>query len=198
MFEDSEPKCKVVPSPLTKLHSMKYFSIGLEDRIETELLAVSTEDGRIIFYSTKVKANSGSSILEATILGQLGGKAVSHSGRIKEFQIIPLRDTHIWKNSHLVITCSSDGTVKLWLLDEKVLSNCTPYQNIVSRQEDKGTKSVPQIGKLIGVYETGSRITCMAAFIMREPKKGGEDLSVPDSIEKDENDTTESDSDFNY
>ncbi|KAF4625193.1 hypothetical protein G7Y89_g12974 [Cudoniella acicularis] len=54
---DSKPKCKVVPQTRekgqrwTKIHQLCYLQVDEEEDIQ--VLAVSTEDGRILFYSTR-------------------------------------------------------------------------------------------------------------------------------------------------
>ena len=45
---DSRPKLRISPSPISKVHQIQY--ITLHDDIHA--LALSTEDGRIMFHST--------------------------------------------------------------------------------------------------------------------------------------------------
>lgn len=95
-----------------------------------ELLAVSTEDGRILFYSTKSKPQSQSTagsnkddtkspIPEAQLIAQLGGKNHGQSSRIKDFEVLPVK-AQGWNNNKtfLIVTAGSDGAVKLWMLNE--------------------------------------------------------------------------------
>ncbi|RYP06894.1 hypothetical protein DL765_009317 [Monosporascus sp. GIB2] len=48
---DSRPKCRVMPDHRSKVHEVCYVATGGEG--DASLLAVSTEDGRIMFFSTK-------------------------------------------------------------------------------------------------------------------------------------------------
>ncbi|KAI9873875.1 MAG: p21-activated protein kinase-interacting protein 1-like protein, partial [Pleopsidium flavum] len=94
---DSKPKCRILPSPLTKIHQVRYVTIAPEDKIFVDVLALSTEDGRIIFYSTTVGLDSvpdgkGSKvpIPKCRALGQLGGKIAGLPVRVKDFEFLHL------------------------------------------------------------------------------------------------------------
>jgi protein MAK11 len=168
--QDSAPKCKLLPSPRSKLHRIKYVNFNQGNEGADELLAVSTEDGRIIFYSTKqLKSSepddSESPIPDAEIRAQLGGKALGLSGRVKDFEVLSLADFEPWKDQFVIVTCGSDGAVRLWLLrrDEIAKPKSEP-PNGNAENEPR------QIGKLLSTYETGNRITCMVAFAMQKPQ----------------------------
>jgi protein MAK11 len=76
---DSKPKCKVVPEPRSKIHQLFYTEM---DETDTQLLAVSAEDGRVLFYSTRqadlITASSENGkevpLPSARLVAQLGGK----------------------------------------------------------------------------------------------------------------------------
>jgi protein MAK11 len=60
--------------------------------------------------------------------------------------------------SFLLVTGSSDGTVRFWALDVAEL-----------KAEDAGMAqgfTALQVGRLLGLYTTGTRITCLKAFPM--------------------------------
>lgn len=206
--EDSKPRCKILPQPLTKLHQISYLSIpnGSEDKPTTTILAVSTEDGRILFYNTDNLADpvtssstngnnpaSATPTSEATLQGQLGGKTVGITGRIKDFEALKVTSqTESLSSSGdsflIVVTASSDGTIRMFSLTS---------QDLGSRVEEG--QAAPQVGTLMGAYETGSRVTCLKAFVMLPAINPGED-GVDDEFEgfdqsSEEESESESDSD---
>ena len=116
------------------------------------------------------------------VVGQLGGAAAGTAGRIKDFEILklPARETN---GNLILVTASSDGVVRLWTMDGKDLSLGRRIANNilddingklpisksnVTDMNGSGPKKVglQQSGRLLGVYETGNRITCLKAFIM--------------------------------
>jgi protein MAK11 len=190
--EDSKPKCRLLPQPLTKVHQMCYRRFGSNTEGTNDLLAVSTEDGRILFYSTvtlKQQKDSNNlsnktAIPDATLIARLRGKDAGVTGRIKDFDIIDLPSPTEYEPTSFIVTASSDGSVRIWQFTLDDIVGKTPGR------ESQGT--ITQIGKLIGTYETGSRITCLKAFLMRSsgPEEGlsefegltdnGEDISSSD------------------
>ncbi|PGH15858.1 hypothetical protein AJ80_05389 [Polytolypa hystricis UAMH7299] len=197
---DSVPRCRVVPSPLSKLHQIKYVDAGSSGDGEDELLAASTEDGRIIFYSTKkpVKASDGSDIPLAQVRAQMGGREHGQSSRIKDFEVLSLSSTQGWKDSLLIVTSASDGGIKVWLLSKRELlitTKSSKEKGDTAKSEDgsqPAASDVPQVGKVLGTYETGNRITCMTSFVMLEPRA---DLDLEESEESEANDVPSESSD---
>lgn len=166
--QDSVPVCRALPSPRSKLHQIKYINLDPSSDDGDELLAASTEDGRIIFYSTKklrkAEDDEESSIPYAEAVAQLGGKQSGLPGRVKDFEILSLRDElKTNKNDFLVVTGSSDGTVRVWLLGGKDLKETTDSKS-------GNGSNTRQVGKLLNTYETGNRITCLKAFVMLPPE----------------------------
>ncbi|KAI6983650.1 WD40 repeat-like protein, partial [Hortaea werneckii] len=104
---DSKPKAVVKPFPPTKLHQLRM--VKLE---EQELLAASTEDGRILFYRINEDHSEASEekLPACPCVAQLGGREAGVSGRIKDFEIISSKDTH--SAVAVVITASSDGAIR--------------------------------------------------------------------------------------
>ncbi|KAK5045283.1 hypothetical protein LTR84_009389 [Exophiala bonariae] len=189
--EDSKPRCKILPQPLTKLHQISYLSIpnGSKDQPMTTILAVSTEDGRISFYNTdklavpeaspstngKVSAPA-TTIPDAILQGELGGKAGGISGRIKDFEALTAASqTDSSPSSRgsglIVVTASSDGTIRVFSLMSQDLEATI-----------EAGQPAPQVGTLVGSYETGSRVTCLKAFVMLPATKTGDD-EVDDDFE---------------
>ncbi|KIW71906.1 hypothetical protein, variant [Phialophora macrospora] len=171
--EDSKPKCNVLPMPLTKLHQMCYVSLAPEGQEEMSLLAVSTEDGRILFYETdKISSTNGTHkdqadllVPGATLIATVGGRAAGIKTRIKDFEILFVRPAASEMNVMLIITASSDGTIRIISVPLSDLSD--------AREQKQGPD--PQLGTVIGAYETSNRITCLKAFVML-PAKGDVEL----------------------
>ena len=154
---DCKPKCKVVPEPRTKIHQLCYMLVGQGDD-DTQILAVSTDDGRILFYSTRPADLVPSPTVEgkeatlpsAKLVAQLGGKAIGLSGRIKDFTVLNIGDGA--SKHSIIVAGGSDGAVRIWKLSPS---------DLASHQEN-----VKQIGSLLGTCETNNRITCLKAFVM--------------------------------
>ena len=169
------------------------------------VLACTTEDGRVMFYDTAApgarkhadaksdtaKENGTEEEKSAVLLGQLGGRAAGVAGRIKDFKILDMTGTDMpsWTNDLLIATASSDGVVRVWGLNRQEL----PVPEVKPQDEDEaqngaekgtmtanlnGTATVErQIGKLLGLYETGHRITCLEAFVMSASTTTAEDVA---------------------
>ncbi|MCJ1471841.1 hypothetical protein MMC13_000482 [Lambiella insularis] len=187
---DSKPKCRVMPSPITKIHQIRYVFPEVNDGQISDLLAVSTEDGRIVFYSTSVTktleedSNRGSSIPMCVPIGQLGGKNTASTVRIKDFEILASAGQNESDPKACVITASSDGSIRIWNLartdfktnvqDTNGTSEHLQSEKPPSNGHSKDTNGLqeggtPQCGTLLGTYETGNRITCLKAFTMLNP-----------------------------
>ncbi|KAL3429502.1 WD40-repeat-containing domain protein [Aspergillus tetrazonus] len=185
---DSTPICRVFPGPRSKLHEIKYTSVG-----DDELFAVSTEDGRVIFYSTRNvrKADDGddSSIPYAEPVAQVGGKSQGYSGRVKSFEMLNLKgQPGINDDDFAVVTANSEGVVRVWQLLGAQLRNA-----IAKKSSD--TKDI-QVGKLLSSYETGNRITCLKAFVMVPSEESNpEDFESSDGESEDVSSSEESDAD---
>ena len=141
-------------------------------------LLVGTEDGRILCYDTSATAPSEHAepkteeMASSKLLAQIGGPAAGITGRIKDFEVLPYSATE--KSKFLVVAGSSDGTVRIWLIDAAELQT--------GAQEAKGSGfTANQIGRLIGTYSTGTRITCLKAYPMTG--KPDEEEIVEEKIE---------------
>jgi protein MAK11 len=158
---DCKVRCVVkAPGRRSKVHNIAYVNTGKEDE---QVLAVSTEDGRVLFFSTaaadckapepaKEGARDAPTIPVAKCVAQLGGKEAGVSNRIKDFSFLPVDPSDAGR--YAVVTGCSDGAVKVWALD---------MQDVLS----EGTEGeVRQVGALLGSYETGNRVTCLEGFVM--------------------------------
>merc|ERR1711964_181058 len=134
---DSKPKCKVAPEPRTKIHELCYIQADEEEDIQ--VLATSTEDGRILFYSTRpadlvtAEAVEGKDapLPSAKLIAQLGGKGVGLSGRIKDFTVLNVGEGV--SKEFIVVAGGSDGALRLWRLAPKI------WQRIVERSSRLGS-----------------------------------------------------------
>ncbi|KAL4808994.1 60S ribosome biogenesis protein Mak11 [Aspergillus unguis] len=183
---DSTPICRIFPGPRSKLHEIKYVSMGSED--SDELVAVSTEDGRVIFYSAtktrKPDEGDDSSIPYAEPVAQLGGKSQGFAGRVKDFALLSLKgQPGVKGDDFAVVTANSEGVVRVWWLPGIKLN----------AKQSSDAKDI-QVGKLLNSYETGNRITCLKAFVMmpaEEPTP--EDFESFDEESEEEQSSEESD-----
>ncbi|KAL9104083.1 MAG: hypothetical protein Q9163_000935 [Psora crenata] len=178
---DSKPKCLILPSPKTKVHQMKYLTLKPNGAEPYEVLSLSTEDGRMMFYSTKYTVEKGvveshreSSIPVCEPLGLLGGPTEGLTGRIKDFEILSV--PHL--TNPLIVTGSSDGAIRLWLVNAveiaRQVSSPRSTGALVNGHSDPDVstarkRNLKQVGHLLSTYETGNRITCLKAFVMSGP-----------------------------
>lgn len=167
-----------------------------------DILAISTEDGRVLFYDTTeiveiqhTESNIKAEIPVVEAICQLGGSAEGLTGRVKDFEILKLPGPE----DYAIITGSSDGAVRLWtvreseLVDDSSMSKNLNGEASIPASTDDGkangnVSKLPatrQVGSLLGTYEAGNRITCLKAFVMSE----SESLIKPNGG-SDENDTT--------
>jgi protein MAK11 len=152
-----------VPAPKTKIHHLQF--------VTESVLAISTEDGRIVFFDTDAPASQGDaeSIPAFAVVGQMGGAGDGGPSRIKEFAILPLSSDDQGASLGLLIAAgSSDGMVRVWSLKGGELSGSNPA-------DDSG--AVKQVGTLLGEYATANRITCLVGFVM------GPALTAIDAVE---------------
>ena len=171
------PVCRLLPSPRSKVHEIKYLDLGGEGG--DEIITVSTEDGRVVFFSTKkLREAENGGIPYAEAVAQLGGRKSGLQGRTKDFEIMKVVD-----QGFLLVTGGSDGTVRVWWL--------TGLEELTTPSKDTASKNhgdTPQIGKLLGFYETGNRITCLKAFVMlpAEDPLAGEETEAEAEAEGEE------------
>lgn len=180
---DMKPKSKIVPAPRTKIHQMRY----LPSDAHPSILLVSTEDGRIMLYDTNSTFEPAPSsekeddIPQSNLVAAIGGPAAGFSGRVKDFDILRLTDA-----SYLIISGSSDGSVRLWNLRADEL------ETKAEAEQGKGF-TAKQVGRLLGTYTTGTRITCLTSFVMTgTPETEEQEEEVP--ADKDDDSSSSDDS----
>lgn len=120
--------------------------------------------------SMKTEAESESHLPTLEAIGQIGGLTDGLTGRIKDFEILKLITADELDQKLLIVGGCSNGSLRLWVLD------CTKFTTKhVTLKGNPGADShvnrsqTPQVGRLLGNYETGNRITCLKAFQMSEP-----------------------------
>lgn len=150
-IDDSRPKAVIKTAPATKLHQM-HFVPSSEGK---NVLAVSTEDGRVAFFdvakaASEVAPENSKALPVCECIAQLGGKDAGVSGRTKDFEIVQIPNS----SDFIFVTASSDGAVRLWKLAP---GDIAPTE---------GSVQPTQVGSIIGALETGNRITCLGAFAM--------------------------------
>lgn len=165
---------------------MKYVSVPEGEDQKDDVLAVSTEDGRVIFYSTTelkdAEEGDDSEIPYASPLAQVGGKQVELPGRIKDFEILSLADqAKEIRDDFLVVTGNSDGVIRIWKITGK---------DLVPAKQSKDKDTIRQVGNILTTYETGNRITCMASFVML-PAEDPSTLFDSEGVDEDEEEEEE-------
>lgn len=149
---DSKPRAVCKPHPPTKLH--QYAIMPALQEAGNGLLAISTEDGRILFYDISEQSPAaGNALPQLGCVAQLGGKSAGVSSRIKDFIVLPVPSVNAQAPAWLVVAAGSDGSLWLWYLGGEELNGA-----------DKASSA--QVGRLIATHKTQSRITCLGAFVM--------------------------------
>lgn len=143
----------------------------------SEILAISTEDGYILFYDTRFGSTDETPESKITpilptlnALAKVGGIADGVKSRIKDFEVLRLKMPGISDERLLLIAGSSDGVIHLWIIDDtemfksKSTSKKTSDNFIDDIMPQEGLTR--QAWECVGRYETGNRITCLKAFVM--------------------------------
>lgn len=161
--QDSKPKCALMPQRLTKVHKIDYFTLDHEK----QLVAVSTEDGKVLFFDATQAPEAHEDIPVLSPVAYMGGEKQSIRNRIKDFQILDLAN-HGFPGFLLVVGCSN-GDLRLLTFNKSELLKPAADDGLV------GTAAKD-------VYTTGSRITCLVAFVMLPPHDIEGGLSEAESV----------------
>jgi protein MAK11 len=202
---DCRVRCRVMGDAATlrtKVHEVCYVDVrtqikdGKEGDAEEEeeeeeeedcVLAVSTEDGRVLFFATDKGSlqgpPEGKTLPTAKLVAQLGGKEAGVSGRIKDFRVLTVQGED-GKRAFFVVTAGSDGQIRLWLL---------AASDLVVAKGSNNSATPQQVGKLLGTYGTQNRITCVEAFIMIRRPDGAEESEFEFDSEDDDEEEEDSD-----
>ena len=194
--QTSEPIARI--SPNTKVHQMRYVKLpmrGGNGEIElSEVLALATEDGRILFYSTsELTPSEDKEIQEITPIAQLGGLSVGMVMRIKDFKILHTKEGI---EGYFIATACSDGTLRVWLADPRSSSTGSSLAQTNGDANGKAAddvKEIPHYGTVLGIYETGRRITSMDGMVVTV-REGHEEEEHKEESEDEEEDEDSDDS----
>ncbi|EQL00617.1 hypothetical protein G6O67_008802 [Ophiocordyceps sinensis] len=188
---DSVPKCRVLgPAARTKIHQLSYVTV--DEAAGLSLLALSTEDGRVAFFSTRADdlcrqeeeagketaqgKRTTTTLKAAKLVGYVGGRGAGVTGRIKDFAV--MRSEAHGGRVFYVAGAGSDGKIRLWSIGAEELATG-------NKQKRQGPGEA--VGRLLGTYETQNRVTCMAAFMMIALPEGSEESEdEPDEAEEEE------------
>ena len=101
--------------------------------------------------------------------------------RIKDFEVLIPNPQDESQTDSFVVTGSSDGSVRVWALSRADFEKQPPESNGTSNHDSNEVRvingdagniqnstesSTTQVGRLLGTFESGNRITCLKAFIM--------------------------------
>ncbi|PKS06806.1 hypothetical protein jhhlp_006881 [Lomentospora prolificans] len=187
---DAVARCKVLGNAKSKVHEVSYVQFGEEGN---SLLAVSTEDGKVMFFSTRPedlvraeKKDDGEDdddevLPSAKLIASVGGKEDGVTSRIKDFTVLRKGDGA--SEILYVIGGSSDGKIRIWKMSAASLEKAA-----------EGKEESTKVGKLLGVYGTQNRITCLESFEMI-PRPEGVDESEDEEDEGDWEDEDSEDGD---
>ncbi|KAL2123849.1 hypothetical protein VTJ04DRAFT_214 [Mycothermus thermophilus] len=206
---DCIPKCRALGHNRTKVHQFAY--VEVDGETEETVLAVSTEDGRVVFVGTAKedliappastdsngkdkKHQQQQTVPAARPVGQLGGKQAGVEGRVKDFVVLPVEiededNDGVYKKFFFVVTAGSDGRVRVWQLSAEELK----LKKNTGKDKDS-TAEPEQVGKLLGTYETQNRITCLGAFCMIPKPAGAEESEYEFESSESEDDDSSDDS----
>ncbi|KAG6014171.1 hypothetical protein E4U43_006857 [Claviceps pusilla] len=203
---DSVPKCRVMSCSggggggigggprRTKVHQFSYITVDEDDGLS--LLAVATEDGRVVFFSTRaehlsVPAESGDSkskndgaaattLPVAKVVGFVGGPCENIAGRIKDILVLPST-----ANSGVIylVGAGSEGSIRVWALSKAHLAAAASSGADSAAGEREHEKPM---GRLLGSCETQNRITCLAGYLMIPRPEGVEDSEEEEEEEEEE------------
>lgn len=184
---DSKVRCRVMPDVRTKIHGVTYVPLG-DGEAAASVLALSTEDGRVLFFSTATddlitstpggeEATSEKAPLpRARLLAQVGGKGTGVTSRVKDFKVMRAEGA---PGVLYIVTASSDGTLRVWDLA------CAELETA----GEKTDENKEPVGRLLGTFETQNRITCLEAFVMIPRPEGVEESEDEDDEEEDSEDS---------
>lgn len=168
----------------SKVCRVRYVPVEAEESFSRWTLAVSTEDGRLLFYESPNEASSpqGPANGDAPnqtapaptlqLVAQLGEQ--KRGDRIKDFVILPSPATTVLH----VVMGSSDGSIKLWRMDHSDFRRASSEGGEAKRPKANGPNgealhsdvseatAARPVGTLLGAHETNKRITCLGAFLM--------------------------------
>ena len=174
---------------------------------QSDLLAISTEDGRITLFSLPASSSQDKGLQEnyekavplCTAIAQLCGQASDRKIRIKDFEIFDFDTASDQSNGMLIVAARSNGAIEIWTvgsteIDDHVAlekasgrTNSTAHTSNGTKalSEEHGDNSI-QRGQCIGSYETGNRVTCLKAFVLLDAASSQDGLPTARTEETDD------------
>jgi protein MAK11 len=142
---------------------------------------------------SKEGEKNGTGLPACRLVGQLGGVATGLPSRIKDYTILALPEDQGESESLatlFIVTGGSDGTVRLWAVEkEEFLEAPEPTGRAEEPGHEDVAAEIAQVGRLLGEYETGNRITCLKSFVLTgQPEDGGEAANVRNGAHPDQSD----------
>lgn len=198
---NSKPKLRIAPTPASKIHQIRYMTLPATITHPTnraadgskEVLAISTEDGRVLFYlTTSPKSEEEEETETPTVIdtphliGILGGKPLGMPTRVKDFSTIFVG------GKQFVVTAGSDGVVRVWDLDGSKDAKAKQGREMKKVRIEEEKAEERQVGALVGIYETERRITCLGVMEM-EVGEEKEEAAVVVAEEQDSDDSSDDD-----
>ena len=170
----------------SSVDSKETSDLDVEKKGTQSILALSTEDGRFLFYDTRteklasvtnapgnVEKNVENEIQSIPALGELAIPSAKARSRVKDFVILPIPTTPDAGPQVYICAACSDGRVHLFVVNPAHLRSDGRHDGIIdtSASMPNGSANLAleeqtrKVGKLLGTYETGHRITCLTAFL---------------------------------
>lgn len=205
---DSLPRCKVLSDARTKTHDFSYVEVDDDPEAADKtglfsLLAVATEDGRILLCSTRPEdvvappaatavsddKKTAAPLPSARLIGQVGGSATGVTGRVKAFKILPVlepvkKGDKKLQRAWYVVSATSTGMLRVWKITGQELRSA--FKNSTAVSATGTPSSGKQLGTLLGAYQTPDRITCVEAFVMIPRPDDVEDSDIEDDDDEDD------------
>lgn len=202
---NSKPKLRIAPTPISKIHQIRYMTLPATiihptDRAadgSKEVLAISTEDGRVLFYLTtspkseeeEEETETPTAIDTPHLIGILGGKSLGMPTRVKDFSTIFVG------GKQFVVTAGSDGVVRVWGLDGSKDAKAKQGREMKKVRIEEEKAEERQVGALVGIYETERRITCLGVMEMEAGEEKEESAVVAEEQGSDDSSDDEDDDD---
>ncbi|RYO94392.1 hypothetical protein DL766_008947 [Monosporascus sp. MC13-8B] len=202
---DSTPKCRVMPDHRSKVHEVCY--VATDGEGDASLLAVSTEDGRIMFFSTKSEDLTAppaetSKTSQPSIDGKIDDdnkkKAESSSSQSQSLPVAKFvaylggKEAGVTgriKDFAVLRAAAGEGGAGERLIiptgssDGRVRVFSLAVDELSEAAARKGKdrgEEARRVGRLLGTYDTSNRITCLEAFVMIPRPEGVEDSEDED------------------
>jgi len=180
---DLEVRGIAKPSPQSKICEVRYLTRHGE---QGNVLAVSTEDGRVLFYGTDLASlepvDTGAAAVDSSTpqvfrpLAHLGPlpAAGTRGSRIKDFIVIRPYNTSGSSDEAEANADEEVDDIQVDVPETYHIVTATSEGSVkiwslrVGELDAREQKKAMEVGELVGSYETGRRVTCLEGFMMEE------------------------------